>query len=57
MNFGAAYGTLVGDFRIDSRAVFVVDAAGVVRHAEYVPVIGEEPNYDTALAAVKAALG
>jgi thioredoxin-dependent peroxiredoxin len=56
MNFGAAYGTLVGELRIDSRAVFVVDAAGVVRHAEYVPVGGQEPDYDQALAALKQVL-
>jgi thioredoxin-dependent peroxiredoxin len=57
MNFGSAYGTLVGDFRIDSRAVFVVDAAGVVRHAEYVPVAGQEPDYDSAMVAIREALG
>jgi len=38
-----------------SRAVFVVDAAGVIKHAEYVPEITTEPNYDSALAALKAA--
>jgi thiol peroxidase len=54
MSFGAAYGTLVKDFRIDSRAVFVVDAAGIIRHVEYVPVAGQEPNYDAALDAAKA---
>lgn len=57
MSFGAAYGTLVGDFRIESRAVFVVDAAGTVRHAEYVPTAGQEPDYDAALQALKGALG
>jgi thiol peroxidase len=53
MNFGTAYGTYVKEVRLDSRAVFVVDAAGIVRHAEYVAVGGQEPNYDAALAAVK----
>jgi thiol peroxidase len=57
VNFGAAYGTLLGDFRIDSRAVFVVDAAGIVRHAEYVPVVGQEPDYDSAMAAIKTIVG
>lgn len=56
MNFGAAYGTLVGDFRIESRAVFVVDATGVVLHAEYVPVIGHEPDYAVAIDAIKTIL-
>ncbi len=57
MNFGAAYGTLIGDFRIESRAVFVVDAGGVVRYSEYVPAAGQEPNYDSALAALKTVIG
>lgn len=54
MSFGAAYGTYVKEIRIDSRAVFVVDAEGVVRHVEYVPVGGQEPNYDAALSVVKS---
>ncbi len=57
MSFGAAYGTLVGDFRIESRAVFVVDAEGIIRYVEYVPVAGQEPDYDKALDALKALLG
>ncbi len=52
MNFGDAYGTHVKQFRIESRAVFVVDAAGVLTYVEYVPHIGHEPNYDAALAAL-----
>jgi thiol peroxidase len=54
MSFGDAYGTHVKELRWESRAVFVVDAAGVVRHAEYVPVAGREPNYDAALNALAA---
>ena len=38
-----------------SRAVFVVDAGGTIRYAEYVPEIVSEPNYDAALTALKAA--
>jgi thiol peroxidase len=57
MSFGAAYGTYIKNVRIDSRAVFVVDAAGTVRYAQYVPVAGEEPNYDAALAALNETLG
>lgn len=57
MNFGAAYGTLVEDLRIESRAVFVVDRDGIIRYVEYVPVAGQEPNYDAALAALAAIAG
>lgn len=54
MSFGARYGTLVGDFRIESRAVFVVDAEGVVRHAEYVPSAGDEPDYGAVMRVVQS---
>lgn len=56
MSFGASYGTLVGDWRIESRAVFVVDRTGVVRYAEYVPSAGDEPDYEAALGALHACL-
>ncbi|MFN3689615.1 MAG: thiol peroxidase [Fimbriimonadales bacterium] len=51
--FGQAYGTLIKELRILCRAVFVVDAQGVVRYAEYVPEITNHPNYDAALQAVR----
>ena len=38
-----------------ARAVFVVDKTGTVTHAEYVAEVTAEPNYATALAALKAA--
>jgi thiol peroxidase len=53
-SFGQAYGTLIKDLRIMSRAIFVVDKDNVVRHAEYVKEVAEHPNYDAALAAAKA---
>ena len=37
-----------------TRAVFVVDAAGVIVHAEYVAEVTTHPDYDKALAALKA---
>lgn len=57
MSFGAAYGTLVADLRIESRAVFVVDADGIIRYVEYVPVAGQEPDYEAALAALASIAG
>ena len=53
--FGAAWGTMINELKIDCRAVFVVDASGKVTHAEYVPEIADHPNYDAALAAAKSA--
>jgi len=39
-----------------ARAVFVVDRAGKVVHAQYVPEVTTEPDYDAAMSAVNAAL-
>lgn len=52
-SFGEAYGTLIKDLRIESRAIFVLDKDNVIRHAEYVKEVAEHPNYDAALAAAK----
>jgi thiol peroxidase len=46
-------GILDGGFRgLDARAVVVIDESGTVKHTELVPEIGQEPNYETALAAL-----
>lgn len=55
-SFGSAYGTLIKELRITSRAIFVVDKDNKVTHAEYVKEVADHPNYETALAAAKAAL-
>lgn len=55
-SFGQAYGTLVKELRIESRAVFVIDPQGIIRYVEYVPEITNHPNYDVALQAVRALL-
>ena len=52
-SFGAAYGTLMKELRLLSRAIFVVDKDDTVRYVEYVPEVGTHPNYDAALAAVR----
>ena len=57
MNFGDAYGTHIKELRLEQRAVFVVDRAGIIRYAEYVPEVAQHPNYDAALAALKEVVG
>lgn len=52
MSFGDAYGTHIKELRLEQRAVFVVDADGVIRYVEYVPEIAQHPDYDAALAAL-----
>ncbi|MBL8173746.1 MAG: thiol peroxidase [Bryobacterales bacterium] len=55
-SFGEAFGTLIKELRIHSRAIFVVDKDNTIAHAEYVKEVADHPNYETALAAAKAAL-
>ncbi|MBI3208652.1 MAG: thiol peroxidase [Candidatus Solibacter usitatus] len=55
-SFGSSYGTLIKELRIHSRAIFVVGKDNTIRHAEYVKEVADHPNYETALAAAKAAL-
>jgi thiol peroxidase len=58
-SFGKSYGVLVDGLAVPllCRAIFVVDAGGTIKHAEYVKEIASEPNYDAALAALKACAG
>jgi thiol peroxidase len=57
-SFGKSYGVLIDGlaFPLLSRAVFVVDKNNKITHVEYVREVASEPNYDSALAALEAAL-
>lgn len=55
-NFGQSYGTLIKERRILRRAVFVVDRQGKVVYADYMKVLGDQPDYDAVLAAARDAL-
>jgi thiol peroxidase len=52
-SFGTAYGLLIKETRLLSRAVFIVDADDMVRYVEYVKEITEAPNYDKAIESLK----
>jgi thiol peroxidase len=57
-HFGEDYGVTIADGPMAgllARAVVVVDANGDVAYTELVPEIGQEPNYDAALAALSPA--
>jgi thioredoxin-dependent peroxiredoxin len=54
--FGQAYGVLIKELRLLARAVFVVDKSGVVRAAQIVPELANEPNYDEVLKVVEQLL-
>lgn len=51
--FGQAYGVLIKELRLLARAVFVVDQSGVVRAAQIVPELANEPDYDEVLKVVE----
>ena len=54
-SFGESYGlTMVNGALagLHSRVVIVLDENGIVTHAQQVPEIADEPNYDSALAAL-----
>jgi thiol peroxidase len=54
-SFGRDWGVMVEPLQIHCRAVFVVGSDGKVTYAEYCPEIAEEPDYESAIAAAKAA--
>lgn len=55
-SFSQAFGTLIKELHLSSRAIFVVDGTDTVRYVEYVPEMTNHPDYEKALAAVKALL-
>ncbi len=55
-NFGKSYGVMLTDGPLRgllARAVVVLDENGKVKYTELVPEITQEPDYDSALAALK----
>lgn len=52
-NFGEAFGCYIEELGLLARAIFVVDTNGKLVHVEYVPEIGQEPDYESAIAAAK----
>lgn len=53
VDFGTKYGFLIEELRLLARGVVVVDPNDVVRYVEYVPEIGQEPDYGAALKAAQ----
>ncbi|RNL62990.1 thiol peroxidase [Nocardioides marmoriginsengisoli] len=53
--FGQDYGITLTDSKFQGlygRGVVVVDADGTVLHSELVPAVGQEPDYDAAIASL-----
>ncbi len=56
LSFGKAYGVVIKELRLLTRAVFVVDKNDKVVYAEIVPEVTDHPNYEAAIEAAKNAL-
>ncbi|MBM4013265.1 MAG: thiol peroxidase [Planctomycetes bacterium] len=55
-SFGRAFGVVIEEPLILARAVFVIDAAGIVQYEQVVPEITDEPDYAAAMATLKSLL-
>lgn len=55
-SFGEAYGVLIEEMRLLSRAVLVLDRDNIIRYTEYLEEVADHPNYEAALEAVKQLL-
>jgi thiol peroxidase len=53
--FGNAFGLLIKELRLLARAVFVVDADGIIRYIQIVDELTHEPDYEAAIKAAKEA--
>ena len=54
--FGVAFGVRIKELGLLTRAVFVAGKDGKVVHAQTVPEVVNEPDYDAVMQAVRAAL-
>lgn len=52
--FGQAWGVLIKELRLLTRAVYVVDKDGVITYVETVPEITNEPEYAAAVSAAES---
>jgi thiol peroxidase len=56
-SFGQAYGVLIKELRLLSRAIFIIDREDIVRYVEYVPEVTRHPDYDKAIESLKSVVG
>lgn len=55
-SFASAYGVLIKELKLLSRAIFVIDASDTIRYIQIVPEVTSEPDYAAVMAAVKSLL-
>jgi thioredoxin-dependent peroxiredoxin len=54
---GLKYGLLIKERRFFRRAVFIVDREGKLTYVNYLPILGQEPNYAEVIEEAKKVLG
>ena len=54
--FGTKYGVLIKERRYFRRSVFIVGRDGKLTYVNYLPTLGQEPDYDEVINAAKEAL-
>jgi len=52
--FGKAYGVFIKELHLDMRSIFVLDRNDQITYVEVLDEMTEHPNYEAAIAAVKA---
>lgn len=52
-SFARAYGVLIKELRLLTRAIFIIDRDNLIRYIEIVPEITDQPDYDRAIKEVK----
>jgi thioredoxin-dependent peroxiredoxin len=53
LSFGRAYGVLIKELHLESRSIFIVDAAGTIKYTQFVKDISQPVDFDAALAALQ----
>ncbi|XQW86130.1 thiol peroxidase [Thalassotalea piscium] len=53
-DFGTKYGILIKDMGLLTRSIFIIDTTGKIAYKELVPNISNHPDYEMALATLKA---
>ncbi len=52
-SFGLAYGVLIKELKLLSRAIFIIDAEDKISYIQHVPEITQEPDYAAVLVTAK----
>lgn len=55
-SFGTSFGLVIEGLRLLARAIYVLDADGIIRYQQIVGELTEEPDYDAAIEAAKKLL-